>query len=165
MRLLFFDFSPCKTFEKMTALCVSINQIGERIRFPSLPPLWSWICRKFSHVWATLMASSKISVKQIQWNKGNKAKQGRLSLVTFFGDTKKVTHKKGYSQRNSLSIQQDSIKSSNYKYPNIPVKIYPKIQDVITPINPGRMKLWLITNLPMWVVPERSNWIAAKSLG
>ena len=103
------------------------------------------------------MASSKISVKQIQWNKGNKAKQGRLSLVTFFGDTKKVTHKKGYSQRNSLSIQQDSIKSSNYKYPNIPVKIYPKIQDVITPINPGRMKLWLITNLPMFVVQERSN--------
>ena len=30
---------------------------------------------------STLVASSKISVKQIQWNKGNQAKQGRLFYV------------------------------------------------------------------------------------
>ena len=37
------------------------------------------------------------------------------------------------------------------------------MQDVVTPIRPGRMKLWLITYLPMRVVPERSNWIVARS--
>jgi hypothetical protein len=32
-------------------------------------------------------------------------------------------------------------------------------------MSPGRIKLWLITKRPIWVVPERSNWIAARSLG
>ncbi len=39
------------------------------------------------------------------------------------------------------------------------------MQEVETPIRPGQMKLWLITYFPMRVVPERSNWIAARSLG
>ncbi|MCC7892771.1 hypothetical protein INQ68_26295, partial [Escherichia coli] len=35
--------------------------------------------------------------------------------------------------------------------------ILPKTHDTLTPINPGRIKLWLMTKRPMWVVPERSN--------
>ena len=40
----------------------------------------------------------------------------------------------------------------------------PTAQPVLTPISPGTMKLWLITNLPMRVVPERSNPMQARSL-
>jgi hypothetical protein len=44
-----------------------------------------------------------------------------------------------------------------YKNPYIAAKIQPKTHDTLTPINPGRIKLWLMTKRPMWVVPERSN--------
>jgi CheY-like chemotaxis protein len=45
------------------------------------------------------------------------------------------------------------------------VLAYPTTQEVETPIRPGKMQLWLITYFPMRVLPERSNGIAARSLG
>lgn len=39
------------------------------------------------------------------------------------------------------------------------------VAEVETPKIPGMIKLWLMTYLPIRVVPERSKLMAAKSLG
>lgn len=44
-----------------------------------------------------------------------------------------------------------------YRNPYMAAKIQPNTQETLTPIKPGRIKLWLMTKRPMWVVPERSN--------
>ena len=53
----------------------------------------------------------------------------------------------------------------SYRKPYIAANTQPNTQETPTPMSPGRIKLWLITKRPIWVVPERSNWIAARSLG
>ncbi len=52
-----------------------------------------------------------------------------------------------------------------WDYSKMVVSTYPRAQELLTPISPGMMKLWLMMNLPMRVVPERSKPIQARSLG
>ena len=42
---------------------------------------------------------------------------------------------------------------------------YPIMQDMLTEIKPGSMKLWFKRYLPILVVPDRSKFIEATSLG
>ena len=62
-------------------------------------------------------------------------------------------------------LEPAGLRNTTHKKPNAAARIQPKTQETLTPIRPGRIKLWLITKRPMRVVPERSNWIAARSLG
>lgn len=43
--------------------------------------------------------------------------------------------------------------------------VYATMVETLTPIRPGIMKLWLSRYLPMRVVPVRSKFMAARSLG
>ena len=54
--------------------------------------------------------------------------------------------------------------AARHAHMNVFTSNQPTMQPTPTPIRPGMMKLWLMTNLPMRVVPERSKPMQARSL-
>ena len=96
----------------------------------------------------------------------------RHRLVTFVaGHARAVVHRLVVVVRHSVAMAIHGAAAAAVQAlpaqtrPRPAASSQPATQDDDTPISPGKMKLWLITYLPILVVPERSNWMVARSLG